>query len=122
MKRWIASVTIVLSIVATGRASAQDAANGPGKVEVTIIPGGWTHFTESSKTAEPSFGNYNLGGAFSYNFNRLIGVEGEAGGSIGVTQNQTLRKEGSIRGTSRTTTASPGSTSPALIVRTAAQR
>jgi hypothetical protein len=37
--------------------------------------------------SEPSFGNYDLGGAFSYNFNRLIGVEGEAGGSIGITQN-----------------------------------
>ena len=51
---------------------------------MTIIPGGWTFFP--SKGGEPQFGNYNFGGAFAYNFTRVIGVEGEVGGSIGVSQ------------------------------------
>jgi hypothetical protein len=86
MKRVITSVIVGLFIVATGSAYAQEAAAGPGKVEITIIPGGWTHFTKATTTAEPSFGNYDLGGAVALNFNRMIGVEGEIGGSIGRTQ------------------------------------
>ena len=89
MKRWTASVIVVLSIVATGRAYAQETTPGPGKAEVTVIPGGWTHFTKNTETGEPSFGNYDLGGAFAYNFNRLVGVEGEVGGSLGVKQDLT---------------------------------
>jgi hypothetical protein len=88
MKRVIAGVIIGLSIVATGRAQAQEAAPGPGKAEVTIIPGGWTFFP--SKGDAPKFGNYNFGGAFAYNFTRVIGVEGELGGSIGVSQDLNL--------------------------------
>lgn len=87
MKRWIATgLFVMLSIVTTGSAYAQEGSAGPGKAEVTIIPAGWTHFTENTKMGEPSFGNYNLGGAVSYNFNRLVGVEGEVGGSIGMSQ------------------------------------
>jgi len=84
MKRVIAGFIIGLSFVTTGRAYAQETTPGPGKAEVTVIPGGWTFFP--SKGGEAKFGNYDLGGAFAYNFTRVIGVEGELGGSIGVSQ------------------------------------
>jgi hypothetical protein len=84
MSRWIAGVIVVSSFVATGSAHAQDTAPGPGKAEVTIVPGGATFFT--SKAPAPRFGNYDIGGAAAYNFNRMIGVEGEVGGSLGIRQ------------------------------------
>jgi len=84
MRHVIAGFIIGLSIVATGSAYAQETTPGPGTAEVTIIPGGWTFFT--SKGSQPSFGNYDLGGSFAYNFTRIVGVEGEVGGSLGVTQ------------------------------------
>jgi hypothetical protein len=84
MRRVIAGFVIGLAIVATGSAYAQETTPGPGKAEVTIIPGGWTFFT--SKDSQPSFGNYDLGGSFAYNFTRMVGVEGEVGGSIGIKQ------------------------------------
>jgi outer membrane protein with beta-barrel domain len=84
MKRVIAGFIVGLSIVAAGRASAQETRPGPGKAEVTVIPGGWTFF--QSKGGQPSFGDYDLGGAFAYNLTRMVGVEGEVGGSIGVRQ------------------------------------
>jgi hypothetical protein len=87
MNRWIASVIIVLPIFASGRAYAQEAAPVPGQLEVTVIPGGWTHFSKSTRNSEPGFGSYGLGGAFTYNINRLVGLEGEIGGSLGITQN-----------------------------------
>jgi hypothetical protein len=53
-----------------------------------VIPGGGTFFT-SSDTAS-SFGNYNVGGAVTYNVNRFVGIEGEVGGTLGVSQNLQL--------------------------------
>jgi hypothetical protein len=87
MSRWIAGLIVVSSIVVTGSAQAQETAPGPGKVEVTIVPGGATFFTK--KAPAPSFGNYNIGGAAAYNFTRMVGVEGEIGGSLGIRQNLT---------------------------------
>jgi hypothetical protein len=88
------SITIALALVAvlgTGRAYAQEStAAGPGPVVVTIIPGGATYFTEGTDTKGPSFGNYQLGGAVAVNFNRFVGVEGEVGGAIGITQDLAL--------------------------------
>ena len=84
MTRWIAVLLTGLSIVGTGRAYAQEAAPGPGTVEVTVIPGGGTFYTKGGQG--PSFGNYNLGGALAYNVNRIIGIEGEVGGTLGVPQ------------------------------------
>jgi outer membrane protein with beta-barrel domain len=84
MKRSIAGMIIGLSFVATGSAYAQETTPGPAKAEVTVIPGGWTFFP--SKGSQPSFGNYDLGAAFAYNFTRVIGVEGEVGGSLGIRQ------------------------------------
>jgi hypothetical protein len=85
MSRWIAGLIVVSSIAVTGSAHAQETTPGPGKVEVTIVPGGATFFT--NKAPAPSFGNYDIGGAVAYNFSRMVGVEGEVGGSLGIRQN-----------------------------------
>jgi len=87
MSRWIAGFVIISSMIATKSAYAQEITPGPGKAEVTIIPGGATFFTKTTKGPEPKFGNYDLGGAFAYNFSQLVGVEGELGGSLGIKQN-----------------------------------
>ena len=87
MTRWFA-VLAVVAFLGASRAQAQSlqAGPGPGTVEVTIIPGGATFFTEASDTDGPSFGNYDLGGSVTYNFNRFVGVEGEVSGLLGVSQ------------------------------------
>jgi hypothetical protein len=87
MTRWIASLLALASLAGAGQAYAQEAAPGPGLVEVSIIPGGFVFFTENADTGEPSFGNYDLGGALAVNFSRYVGVEGEVSGAIGVSQN-----------------------------------
>jgi Outer membrane protein beta-barrel domain len=71
------------TFAAAGYAHAQVPTQSPGRLEVTIIPGGAMFFTSSNNS--PSFGNYLVGGAAVYNFNRIIGVEGEIGGSIGIS-------------------------------------
>ena len=86
MTRWVAVFLTVAGLVGTGTAYAQEAAPGPGVVEVTIIPGGGTWFTEGKNTQGPSFGSYGLGAGLSVNFNRYIGVEGEVSGGLGVAQ------------------------------------
>jgi opacity protein-like surface antigen len=80
MIRSTAMLIAVLSIGGVPRVYAQETTPGPGTVEVTIIPGGATFFTSGDRGA--SFGNYTLGGALTYNINRIIGVEGEVGGSL----------------------------------------
>ena len=87
MTRWI-PILAVIGAVGTGSAQAQtrESAPGPGTVEITIIPGGATFFTEASDTGSPSFGNYDLGGSATLNFNRYVGVEGEVSGLLGVSQ------------------------------------
>jgi hypothetical protein len=87
MTRWIATLFALVSLTGASQAYAQEATAGPGVVEVSIIPGGFVFFTENADTGEPSFGNYDLGGALAVNFNRFIGVEGEVSGAIGVSQN-----------------------------------
>jgi hypothetical protein len=84
MSRWIAGFIVISSLAAATSAYAQETSPGPGKVEITMIPAGATYFT--SKGAAPSFRNYALGGAFAYNANRVVGVEGELGGSLGMKQ------------------------------------
>jgi hypothetical protein len=86
-------------LVGTGTAYAQEAALGPGVVEVTIIPGGGTFFTEGKDTQGPSFGNYDLGAGVTVNFNRYVGVEGEVSGGLGITQDL---KSGGLTTNSRT--------------------
>jgi outer membrane protein with beta-barrel domain len=84
MTRFIAILLAGLSIALPARAYAQEAAPGPGTVEVTVIPGGSTFYRSSDQG--PSFNNYNLGGALAYNVNRIFGIEGEVGGTLGVAQ------------------------------------
>jgi outer membrane protein with beta-barrel domain len=83
MRRGIAVMALGLSLLVVPQAFAQTESAGPGRIEVTVVPGGGTFFTD---TNGPSFGNYNLGGAFAYNFSRFVGVEGEAGGTLGISQ------------------------------------
>jgi opacity protein-like surface antigen len=86
MIRWISLLAVVLSLGAVDRAFAQESSAGPGQAEITIIPGGAVVFTQSKDVSAPSFGNYQLGAAGAYNFNRVFGLEGEVGSSIGVSQ------------------------------------
>ena len=86
MTRYIALLIAVVGFLGTSQVYAQDVAPGPGAVVVTIIPGGATFFTESEETDGPSFGNYDLGGAVEFNFNRYLGVEGEVSGALGLEQ------------------------------------
>ena len=99
MTRWIAVLLAVVGLVGTGTAYAQEAAPGPGIVEVTIIPGGGTFFTEGKDTQGPSFGNYDLGAGVTVNFNRYVGVEGEVSGGLGITQDL---KSGGLTSNSKT--------------------
>lgn len=87
MTRWIAVLLAVVVLLGTSQAYAQETEPGPGLVEASIIPGGFVFFTENTDTQEPSFGNYDLGGAVAVNFNRYVGVEGEVSGALGVSQN-----------------------------------
>jgi hypothetical protein len=80
----------LFALTGAGRLSAQEVAPGPGRVEISIIPAGGVFFTENTDAQEPSFGNYDLGGAVAVNFNRYVGVEGEVSGAIGVTQSLTF--------------------------------
>ena len=57
------AAALVLTGVDQAQAQTQESAAGPGAVEVTIIPGGGTFFTEGKDTQGPSFGNYDLGGS-----------------------------------------------------------
>ena len=65
MKGQIAILALIIGFTGASSAQAQtrEAAPGPGTVEVTIIPGGATFFTEATDTDGPSFGNYDLGAA-----------------------------------------------------------
>lgn len=90
MTRFIAALLVVGSVIGTSQAYAQEAGPGPGLVEVSIIPGGGLFFTESKDTQEPSFGNYDLGGALTVNFSRYVGIEGEVAGAIGISQDLQL--------------------------------
>lgn len=87
MTRWIAALAIItLAGVGSAQAQTPESTPGPGTFEVTIIPGGATFFTESGESNSPSFGNYDLGGTATVNFNRHVGVEAEVSGLIGISQ------------------------------------
>ncbi len=88
MKRVVAMLAaVVVSLAGASRAFAQESVPGAGAVVVTVIPVGGTFFTEGKNTKAPSFGNYGLGGAVAYHFNKFIAVEGDVIAAIGVTQN-----------------------------------
>jgi hypothetical protein len=90
MTRFIAVLLVVVGVIGGSQAYAQEAGPGPGVVEVSIIPGGGLFFTENTDAQEPSFGNYDLGGALAYNINRFIGIEGEVAGAVGISQDLQL--------------------------------
>jgi hypothetical protein len=94
MIRSTAALIAVLSIGGVSRGYAQENSPGPGTVEVTVIPGGATFFTSRNDAA--SFGNYTLGGALTYNVNRIVGVEGEVGSSTGGGGGLTVFKQASL--------------------------
>jgi hypothetical protein len=50
-----------------------------------ILGGGGTFFT--AQGTGPRFGNYDVGAGVAYNFSRWVGVEGEVGGTLGISQN-----------------------------------
>jgi hypothetical protein len=86
MRRSVAVLLAAAAVIGTGQAYAQEAAQGPGIVEVTVIPGGATFFTEGKDAQGPSFGNYDLGAGLAFNINRYIGIEGEVSGALGISQ------------------------------------
>ena len=88
MNRGIAILVAVIGLAGASQAQGQtrEPSAGPGVVEATIIPGGGTFFTEGKDTNGPSFGNYDLGGSVTVNFNRYVGVEGEVSGALGISQ------------------------------------
>jgi len=87
MFRLITTSAIILAALATP-AVAQETP-GPATVEVSIIPGGAVFFTSASDEAEPSFGNYDLGGSVTWNLAR-VSIEGEVAGSLGISQRLAL--------------------------------
>jgi outer membrane protein with beta-barrel domain len=91
MSRWIEALFIAATVVvAASPVYAQEASPGPGLVQVTIIPGGATFVTEGQSAQGPSFGNYQLGGAVAFNFNRYVGIEGEVNEALGLSQDLQL--------------------------------
>lgn len=84
MRRCITALLLLVGLGATS-AAAQEAPP-QGKAEITIIPGGLTFFTEAEDTGSPSFGNYDLGAAVTFNINRYVAVEGELSGALGIEQ------------------------------------
>ncbi len=90
MRRTILALVVAGAVIHVGSAYAQETA-GAGRVEFCAFPGGGVFFSEGTTTSqEPSFANYALGGSFTYNVNRWVGVEGEVGGGVGVSQSLTL--------------------------------
>ncbi|MEQ1573247.1 MAG: hypothetical protein ABL993_03285 [Vicinamibacterales bacterium] len=84
MFRNVVMVLVSSLAIGAGPALAQETA-GPGKVELSVIPGGAVYFSQSDATKEASFFNYDLGGALTVNFRR-VAIEGEVGGSLGLSQ------------------------------------
>jgi outer membrane protein with beta-barrel domain len=77
-------------LICAGTVSAQELGMGAGRFEVGAFPGGGVFFTASEKGNGTDFGNYALGGSFTLNLNRWIGLEGEGGGAVGIRQDFTM--------------------------------
>lgn len=85
MRRLIGTLAVAVGVMFVAQlATAQESGGSGGRVEVSAFPGGGILFTESTNASR--YGDYALGGAFTYNFNRFVGVEGETGASFGVDQ------------------------------------
>jgi hypothetical protein len=90
MTSWLTLPAAAL-VLAGSTVFAQETA-GPGKLETTFIPGGAIFFLSANNG--PEFGSYHFGETVTFNINRFIGLEGEVGGALGITQD--LRFGGSI--------------------------
>lgn len=88
--RHLSYVLVAVAFLSGATVFAQEAGTGAGRIEVAAFPGGGILFTETTKSAEPNFTNYTLGGSFTLNANRWVGFEGEAGGSLGLKQTLTF--------------------------------
>ena len=86
--RIVTSMFAVVLVAAT--AYAQEAGVGAGRFEIGAFPGGGMFFTASEKDNGTNFGNYALGGSFTFNVNQWVGVEGEGGGAVGIRQDFTM--------------------------------
>jgi hypothetical protein len=84
---------MLVLVFSASMAFAQEGGTGAGRFEVTALPGGGMFFMTSGNDAEPEFWNYVVGGAFAYNINRWVGIEGEGGGVVGLKQNLTFNGE-----------------------------
>ena len=73
----------LLLVAVFGVAAHAQERGGAGRVELNAFPGGGVLFTQSSGGAEPDFTNYTLGVSFTWNANRWVGLETEAGFGIG---------------------------------------
>jgi hypothetical protein len=78
--------TLAVVVFAAASAFAQERGGGAGRFEIGAFPGGGMFFTKTTSGNEPAFGNYALGGSFTLNANRWVGIEGEGGGTLGVRQ------------------------------------
>lgn len=97
MKQFMVLGLVIASFALSNRAYAQEGPAGAGRAEITLIPGGAALFTESKDASAPSFGNYQLGGAAAYNFNRFLGVEGEVSSSLGLSQSLDFGYSSTVR-------------------------
>jgi Outer membrane protein beta-barrel domain len=97
MRRLIVPVLVVASFLVTSSAFAQEGPAGPGRTEITLIPGGAVLFTENTDASAPSFGNYQFGGSVTYNINRFVGIEGEVSSSVGISQSLDFGYSDSVR-------------------------
>ena len=86
MARKVVAVLAGVLLFAAAGAYAQERVGGAGRVEIGAFPGGGMFFMKTTNGNEPAFGNYALGGSFTVNANRFVGVEGEGGGTLGVHQ------------------------------------
>jgi hypothetical protein len=87
MKRTVIGLLVAVAVSFGSTVFAQERSSwSPAPLQITLIPASGTIFTKGTNTAESSFTNYGLGGAVTANLNRYIGVEGEVGGSLGVSQ------------------------------------
>ena len=82
MKIRIALLSAVL-VGSSATAFAQERV-GAGRFEVNAIAGSGTVNATSSSGTEANFENRVVGAGVTYNFNSMLGIEGEVGGGLGV--------------------------------------
>jgi len=84
MRTRFSALIAFLFILASAAAAFGQEALGAGRMELSATPGGGILYTKAAKANDIDFSNYALGGGFTYNVNRLFGVEAELGAGLGV--------------------------------------